>query len=117
MSTFTWSEAYNRSNFAVKQTESGEYVYDYFSPEIMRAIRNIKTWRPHKYVRGESMPNIAYRYYGNTTAEYFITVYNGIISTVGIPDGMLIKIPTLTEIDDVLNNAQSVDLRGQVVKI
>lgn len=117
MSIYTWSETYNRSNFAVRTSERGEKIYDYFAPEITRAIRNIKTWTPHKYVRGEHMSNIAYRYYGNTTAEYFIIVYNGIVHALGIPDGMLIKIPSIKEIDDVLNGANSIDLRGSVVKI
>lgn len=99
MATTNANPQYYRSNFMDKvfDPQTGYEEVDPLSPRIHEIINGITSWQIHPYKAGERLTTIANFYHGTTSTWWIILMFNGLVSTMELQPGMLLKIPSLSQ--------------------
>lgn len=84
-------------------------MLDVLNYRMVSLIRSVKSWRPYEYNGTEHITSISYKVYRTTTLYWLIEIYNGIMHSLEIPAGMILKIPDLASVDEYLRRVRKND--------
>lgn len=92
-------------------------VLDTLNPKLTNLVKNLTSVEEHVILGGESLPNIAYKYYKTTSLYWLLCMYNGIIHPLDLVIGKTLLIPSLTQLNQNINQSANIDKLGEVVQI
>ena len=88
--------------YDVLKDSNGVEFTSFFNVLLSRGIRSIRGYTELTWRSSFRIENVAYSYHGTTTTYPYILMYNGIVSPFDIQNGMVIRIPSITELSAVL---------------
>ena len=88
-------------------------LFDFMDPVYIRVVQNLPTKGAVKWKKGGVLSSLSYDYYGTTTYETLILLYNGYIAASKIPAGAVINIPDVSSLKASLQASN----KGKVVRI
>ena len=78
---------------------------DPLSPQIHEFINGLTEFSNHSYV-GEQLTTICNDYHKTTTSVWIVLMVNGLLSRTELQPGMILKIPTLENMQYVIRKMQ-----------
>ena len=113
-----WNPKYERAKvMKTVKIDGVDYYLNIFDTRIMDLMRNITQFRQHPYDSSIPLTTVSHRYYGTTTLDWVIIMYNGYIHEFEIPDGTIMRIPSLSNVGRVFADVRQPSQVGQVTTI
>jgi hypothetical protein len=104
MATYSNPKFY-RSNFMAQVTlDDGTIINDIFDRRLVQLIRNISSSSNILYNDSMKLCNLSFSFYGTTSLDWVILVYNGFIHPYEIPSAITLLVPSYFDVVRSISN-------------
>jgi hypothetical protein len=79
------------------------WLLDVLDQRFLDLIESVKSWRPYLW-RGEKLTTLCYQAYGVQNFGFIVLAFNGLSSPMQLRHGMVLRMPSKTDIDAFLSS-------------